>query len=134
MALAHKIKTLDDRIKANKAQNNLDRETAEISTLLSGQLDKYEYLSSQDLAPKPELIEKKTSVMFSVSSDYYQGVKKDDKVKKYKHCDGLFYNSMHNFNKYSEPRFNKISSIVSKFNTINKFYSDFAKKSQKQKQ
>ena len=41
---------------------------------------------------------------------------------------------MHNFNKYSEPRFNKISSIVSKFNTINKFYSDFAKKSQKQKQ
>lgn len=35
---------------------------------------------------------------------------------------------MHNFNKYNEPRFNEIWSIVSKFNTINKFYSDFAKK------
>ena len=41
MILADKIKTLDK----NEAQYNPDREAAKISPLLSGKLDKYEYLS-----------------------------------------------------------------------------------------
>ena len=39
----------------------------------------------------------------------------------------MVYNSAHNFNKYSVSSFNKISSIVSKFDTINKFYKDLLK-------
>ena len=35
------------------------------------------------------------------------------------------YNSVHNFNKYSELSLNGISSICSKFDTLNKFYEDF---------
>ena len=38
------IKILDNKIKANKAQYNLDREAAKISTLSGGELEKYEYL------------------------------------------------------------------------------------------
>ena len=32
---------------------------------------------------------------------------------------------MHNFNKYGVFNFNEISSIDSKFDTLNKFYEDF---------
>ena len=41
-----------------------------------------------------------------------------------KHHNDLVYNSVHNFNKYSVPNFNEISSTDSKFDTINKFYKD----------
>ena len=34
---------------------------------------------------------------------------------------------MHNFNKYSVSSFNEISSIDSKFDTINKFFKDLLK-------
>ena len=43
------IKTLDNKIKANKAQYMLDRKNAEISAKSSGELDKYEYLTGKDL-------------------------------------------------------------------------------------
>ena len=41
MTLTEQVKILDDRIKANKAQHDLDREAAKISALLSGELEKY---------------------------------------------------------------------------------------------
>ena len=52
MALADKIKTIDDKIKANKAWYNLEREAAKISALSSKELGKYEYLTSEDLGCK----------------------------------------------------------------------------------
>ena len=41
-------KILDDKIKANNAQYNLDRMNAEISAYSSGDLHKYEYLTKKD--------------------------------------------------------------------------------------
>ena len=41
MILADQIKILDDKIKANQAQYNLDRKTAKIFALSSKELDKY---------------------------------------------------------------------------------------------
>ena len=35
------------------------------------------------------------------------------------------YNSLHNFNKYSVPNFNEISSLDFKFDTSNKFLQWF---------
>ena len=50
------------------------------------------------------------------------------KMKKViKHDNDLVYHSVHNFNKYSVSSFNEISSIDSKFDTINKFYKDLLK-------
>ena len=57
MTLTDKIKILDDKIQANKAQYNLDRETAKISALSSKKLDKYEYLTGEDLGYKPRVVE-----------------------------------------------------------------------------
>ena len=44
-----------------------------------------------------------------------------------KHDNRLVYNSVHNINKYSVSSFYEISSIDSKFDTINKFYKDLLK-------
>ena len=50
------------------------------------------------------------------------------KIKKIiKYSNDLLYSSVHNFNKYSLPNFNEISSIDSKFDTRNKFYKDLVK-------
>ena len=52
MTLTEQVKILDDKIKANKAQYDLDRETAKIFALSSKELDKYEYLTGEDLGYK----------------------------------------------------------------------------------
>ena len=49
MALTEQVKILDDKIKSDKAQYDLDREAAKISALSSGELEKYEYLTGEDL-------------------------------------------------------------------------------------
>ena len=41
MALTGQVKILDDKIKANKAQYDLDRQAANISALFSKDLEKY---------------------------------------------------------------------------------------------
>ena len=56
-----------------------------------------------------------------------KGLKKDDRVNKVKHGNDLVYSSVHNFDKYSVPNFNEISSLDSKFNTLIKCYKDFEK-------
>ena len=49
MTLIEPVQILDEKIKANKAQYELDREAAKISALSSGELGKYEYLTGEDL-------------------------------------------------------------------------------------
>ena len=49
MTINEQVKILDDKILANKAQYDLHRQTAKISALSSGDLEKYEYLSGEDL-------------------------------------------------------------------------------------
>ena len=57
MARKEQNKILDDKIKANNAQYNLDRMNAEISAYSSGDLPKYEYLTEKDLGYKPVAFE-----------------------------------------------------------------------------
>ena len=49
MTLTEQLKVLNDKIKANKSQYDLDREAAKILALSSGELEKYEYLTGEDL-------------------------------------------------------------------------------------
>ena len=59
MELTDEIKILDDKIKANQARYNLNREAAKISELSSKNLlDKYEYLTGEDLGYKPSVFQK----------------------------------------------------------------------------
>ena len=56
--MTDELKILDDKIKANQAQYDLDREAAKISALSSGELEKYEYLTGEDLEYKPQVVER----------------------------------------------------------------------------
>ena len=47
------LKILDDNIKANQTQYDLDREVAKIYALSSKEFNKYEYLTGEDLGYKP---------------------------------------------------------------------------------
>ena len=46
--------TTDDQIRDGKLQYNINREAAEISTLQSGKIRKYEYLSGEDILPSTQ--------------------------------------------------------------------------------
>ena len=128
MTINEQIKILDDKIKSNKAQYDLDREAAKISALSSKDLEKYEHLTGEDLGYKPDVIQKAKFEYSPLGEAFNIVFKKDDKNKKViKHDNDLVYNSVHNFNKYCVSSFNEISSIDSKFDTINKFYKDLLK-------
>ena len=58
MILTEQVKILNDEIKANKNQYDLDREVAKISGLSSGELEKYEYLTVEGLGYKPDVVPK----------------------------------------------------------------------------
>ena len=112
MTLTEQDKILDDKIKANQAQFDLDREAAKISALSSKELDKYEYLTGEDLGYKPDAIHRAKFEYSPLGETFNKVFKKDDKSKKViKYDNHLVYKSVHNFNKYSVPSFNEISSI-----------------------
>ena len=57
MTATDQLKTIDNKIKVNQAQYDLDRLAAKISAYSSGDLGKYEYLTGEDLyLNKPYLI------------------------------------------------------------------------------
>ena len=58
MTITDQIKILDRKITQNEAQYDLDRKAAEISALSSNNLDKYEYLTGEDLDLKPSTVER----------------------------------------------------------------------------
>ena len=43
--------TIDDKIRDEKLQYDINRETAKISDLWSGKIDKYEYLTGKEILP-----------------------------------------------------------------------------------
>ena len=43
--------TIDHKIRVEKLQNDINREVAKISTLLSGKINKYEYLTGEEVLP-----------------------------------------------------------------------------------
>ena len=60
------LKILDNKIKGNQAQYDLDREAAKISTLLSDELERYEYLTGEDLGYKQGAVHKSKFLVFSI--------------------------------------------------------------------
>ena len=56
MTITEQVKILADKIKSNKAQYDLDRKAAKISAVSPKDLEKYEYLTGEDLGYKPDVI------------------------------------------------------------------------------
>ena len=83
MTITDQIKILDKTILQNEAQYDLDRKTAKISALSSNNLDKYEYLTSDELGLKPNTIEQARFEYSLLGKMFNKGLDKDDKKEGY---------------------------------------------------
>ena len=79
MTPKEQINILDNKIKTNERQYDLDRINAEILVYSSGDLPKYEYLTKKDLGYKPDAVEKEYSPIGKVFTD---GLARENKSKK----------------------------------------------------
>ena len=82
MTRKEQVKILDDKIKANERQYDLDTINAEISAYSSGDLPKYEYLTKKDLRYKPDAVEKAKFEYSPIGKVFTDGLAKEDKSKK----------------------------------------------------
>ena len=78
MTLTDQIKTLNRKIMQNEAQYDLDRKAAKISALSSNNLDKYEYLTGEDLGLKPSIVEQAKFEYSPLGKVFTKGLDKDD--------------------------------------------------------
>ena len=60
MTVRGKIKTINIKIRQNKAQ--YDYETARISALTPGNIDKYEFLTGQEILPEKGVLKKAATI------------------------------------------------------------------------
>ena len=80
MTRKDQTKILDNKIKANNVQYDLDRMNAEISVYSSGDLPKY--LTKKDLGYKPDAVEKVKFEYSPIGKVFTDGLSKEDKSKK----------------------------------------------------
>ena len=67
---------IDDKIRNEKMQYNISREAAKISALYSGKIDRYEYLTSEEILPSDQ------SKMIEKANFAYSPLEKPFKKKK----------------------------------------------------
>ena len=85
MTDSEKIKTINKKIEQNKAQYDLDRQTAKISALSSGNVSKYEFLTSEDVLPEKKLLEKAARIKRFEYSPLGSELKKQTGIAKDQH-------------------------------------------------
>ena len=92
MTLSEQVKILDDKIKTGKSQYDLDRKTAKISALTRGELEKYEYLTGENLGYKPDVIQKAKYQYSPLCKAFNKGLhgrdKKEGLLKRLKNIEG----------------------------------------------
>ena len=79
MTISEQVKILDNKTSANKAQYNLNRQAAGICALSSGELEKYEYLTGQDLGYKPNVVQKAKFEYSPLGQVFNKGLDTSDK-------------------------------------------------------
>ena len=79
MTITDQIKILDRKITQNEAQYDLDRKAAEISALSSNDLDKYEYLTGEDLDLKPSTVKRTKFEYSSLGKIFNKSLDEKDK-------------------------------------------------------
>ena len=151
MTLTDQIKILDRKIKQNEAQHDLDREAAKISALSSDNLDKYEYLTGEDLVLKPSTVEQAKFEYSPLGKIFDKGLSEEDRkegfLKRLENIKdkneellnafsttneasknkiniqskNLIYDSKHSFVKYKDIDDIKELSVDSMYKKLNKF-------------
>ena len=79
MTIIEQVEILDGKNKSNKAQYGLDRQAAKISALSSGELEKYEYLTGENLGYKPDVVQKAKFDYSPLGQVFNKGLDVNDK-------------------------------------------------------
>ena len=82
MTVTGQIEVLDRKIMQNEAQYDLDRKAAKISALSPNNLEKYEYLTGEDLGLKPSTIKQAKFEYSLLGKIFTRGLKKEKHTKK----------------------------------------------------
>ena len=78
MTVTDQLKIIDNKIKVNQAQYDLDRLAAKISALSSGELRKYEYLTGEDLGYNSSVVEQANFDYSLLGKIFTKGLREDD--------------------------------------------------------
>ena len=101
------VKILDDKIKANERQYDLDRTNAEISAYSSGDLSNYEYLTKKDLGYKPDTFEQARFEYSPLGKAFIDGLHKPDRkeglLKRLKNIEDKNHNQLLAHNNIIRP-------------------------------
>ena len=81
--MTDQIKILNKKIMQNEAQYDLDRNAAKISPLSSNNLDKYEYLTGEDLGLKPSTVERAKFEYSPLGKIFNRWLEKDDQNEEF---------------------------------------------------
>ena len=79
MAVIDQLKILDNKIRQNQVDYDLYRKNAKISALSSGKLDKYEYLTGEDLGYRPDPVQKAKFEYSPLGLVFNKGLDKSEK-------------------------------------------------------
>ena len=79
MTITDQIKILNKKIMQNEAQYDLDRKAAKISALSCNNLDKYEYLTGEDVGLKPSTVEQTRFEYSPLGTFFNKRLIEDDK-------------------------------------------------------
>ena len=140
MTVADQIKILDRKIMQNKAQYDLDRKAAKISALSSNNLDKYEYLTGEDLGLKPSTAEQAKFEYSPLGKVFNQGLDEDDQkeglFKRLKNIEDKSKKQLKAIEDYGKKQLGKDSESlksISYFNQLSTKGKELYEKSKKQK-
>ena len=120
-----KMTLIDElKIKANQAQYDLGREAAKISALSSKDLlEKYEYLTGEDLGHRPSVLEKTKFEYSQLGAVLANNIKKKTNTNKVnikkKQDKHLIYNPQHSFTKFKDINEFKELSLDSMYKKLN---------------
>ena len=79
MTVTDQINILSRKVLKNEAQYDLDRKAAKISALSSNNLDKYEYLTGEDLGLRPSTVEQVKFEYSALGKIFDKGLSEDNK-------------------------------------------------------
>ena len=152
MSISEKIKAIDNKIEQNKAQYDLDRQTAKISTLSPANISKYEFLTGKDVLPEKYLLEKaatmkrleyllldkESKAQTDIAKKQYQKldntyesekiIKKEKPTLKKCNRSNLIYDSKYSFYPFYNIKNFSILSRTPKYPTLFPFYGEFKEK------
>ena len=115
MTFKEQIKILDDTIRQNKADYDLYRQNAKISAGSSGKLEKYEYLTGEDLGYRPDPVQKAKFEYSPLDEIFNKGLDKNEKqeglLKSLKNIEGKTNNELFAIKDEESKQLDRVNKI-----------------------